>query len=400
MDSAEIAGFWSYTHEDNRRDGGRVLRLAELLQDEFALLTGSTLDVFIDRHSLRWGDEWKLRIENALATTTFFIPVMSPLYFKSEECRTELLRFIGHARSVGAEDLVLPLLYIDVPQLHAEAPGDEAIAVVKARQWQDCRELRLLADSDPSFRNKINALARRLIEINEALPVQAWSGAAPDAATSPDRTEEPGYMELFAAAEEAMPRWIGTIEALPAVLERLTAIAQDFGERMERSDAEGANFAKKLHIMRQLAEAMADPADEVLKLGQEYSASLVALDPAVLSVVRLIEEDSDQATPEEIHEFFMQLDELAANGRLATDQLRELIAILDQTRRMSRELGPPVDNLKQGLRQILDGQEVFDEWKLRFAAIEAQARSLPESDAPSEGVESSPDGSSSERPEA
>lgn len=167
---AEIAGFWSYTHDDNGRDRGRVLRLAELLTDEFALITGSTLEVFVDRNSLKWGDEWTLRIENALATTTFFIPVITPLYFKSEECRKELLGFVGHARSVGAEDLVLPLLYLDVPQLHVEDPGDEAVAVVKSRQWQDCRDLRLLAEDDPAYRQKVNALAGRLIEIDESLP--------------------------------------------------------------------------------------------------------------------------------------------------------------------------------------------------------------------------------------
>src|SRR4051794_30555502 len=108
MESAEIAGFWSYTHEDNKRDGGRILRVAELLQDEFALLTGAKLDLFVDRDSLPWGEEWEVRIENALATSTFFIPVLTPLYFTRPECRKELLRFVAHARSVGAEDLVLP----------------------------------------------------------------------------------------------------------------------------------------------------------------------------------------------------------------------------------------------------------------------------------------------------
>jgi hypothetical protein len=376
MNSVDIAGFWSYTHSDDERDGGRVLRLAALLQDEFALLTGSQLEVFVDRNDLKWGDEWRLRIENALATTTFFIPVITPLFFKSEECRKELLRFVGHARSVGAEELVLPLLYLDVPELHVDAPGDEAIAVVKARQWQDCRALRLLAEDDPEFRLKVNELARRLIEINDSLPVR--SGPVGVELATGEGTREaaeedaPGYMELFVAAEEAMPRWLQTMEALPQVMERLSAIAEDFGQRMEVSDAQGGNFAAKLRITRQFADAIGEPADEVLGLGQEYSASLVALDPAIISLTRLIEEDSEQATPEEIHDFFVQVRELAEIARETTQRLRELVAILDQTRRMSRDLGPPIDRIKQGLRQISDGQSVFDEWELRFAELDAR----------------------------
>jgi hypothetical protein len=84
-----IAGFWSYARDDDERDGHGLLRLAARIQDEFALVTGETLTLFVDRNEISWGDEWRRRIETALAETTFFVPIITPLYFKRQECRRE-----------------------------------------------------------------------------------------------------------------------------------------------------------------------------------------------------------------------------------------------------------------------------------------------------------------------
>jgi len=63
---------------------------------------------------------------------------------------------------------------------------------------------------------------------------------------------------------------------------------------------------------------------------------------------------------------------LAGEARTATQELRQLVGILDQARRMSRELGPPIDTMKQGLRSITDGQAVFDEWEARLEDLDAR----------------------------
>ncbi|MCP9488157.1 MAG: toll/interleukin-1 receptor domain-containing protein, partial [Gaiellaceae bacterium MAG52_C11] len=116
--SSRAQGFWSYVHDDDDGDGGRVKRLASLIKAEYAALTGGdSLELFLDHAEIRWGDEWELRIEEALQATTFFIPVVTPRYFRSEECRKKLLGFAGHAKSLGLEELVLPLYYIEVPDL-------------------------------------------------------------------------------------------------------------------------------------------------------------------------------------------------------------------------------------------------------------------------------------------
>ncbi len=87
MSTDAVAGFWSYAHDDDKLDNGAILKLAHLIAEEFALLSGEPLNLFIDQDSIAWGDAWRERINSALAQTTFFIPVITPRYFLQPECR-------------------------------------------------------------------------------------------------------------------------------------------------------------------------------------------------------------------------------------------------------------------------------------------------------------------------
>jgi TIR domain len=110
-----FVGFWSYVRDDDHADNGRITRLAERVRDEYAMLTGGPLEVFVDREAIEWGHEWQQRIDGALADTAFFVPVITPRYFASEACRAELLSFSGHAASLGVSELLMPLYYVEIP---------------------------------------------------------------------------------------------------------------------------------------------------------------------------------------------------------------------------------------------------------------------------------------------
>jgi hypothetical protein len=97
MSAEGAAGFWSYVHRDDEAAGRRITRLATLLREAYGLATGADLELFVDRESLAWGDAWRERIDVAIAGTTFFIPILTPRYFESSECRHELLKFLGRS---------------------------------------------------------------------------------------------------------------------------------------------------------------------------------------------------------------------------------------------------------------------------------------------------------------
>src|SRR3954452_5800638 len=120
---ANLEGFWSYVHADDEADQGRVAQLARDVVDQFKMLTGDEIDLFLDQDALEWGDRWKDKIDDSLASVAFFIPVITPRYFRSAECRRELQFFARRARELGVSELVLPLLYVDFPALHEQDAG-------------------------------------------------------------------------------------------------------------------------------------------------------------------------------------------------------------------------------------------------------------------------------------
>uniref|UniRef100_UPI0013E05CCC toll/interleukin-1 receptor domain-containing protein n=1 Tax=Pseudomonas viridiflava TaxID=33069 RepID=UPI0013E05CCC len=93
--------FLSYARDDDRASRGRILRLAEMIADEYESLTATKLKIFVDREDILWGQAWEERIDNALQETTFFIPVLTPRYFNSDPCRKEFLDFYNAATDLG-----------------------------------------------------------------------------------------------------------------------------------------------------------------------------------------------------------------------------------------------------------------------------------------------------------
>jgi TIR domain-containing protein len=111
-------GFWSYVRKDDAAMHGAIRRLAEHIKEEYELLSGGEeLSLFFDSASLKWGDDWRAEISQALEATTFFIPIVTPRYFKSDECRRELLGFWEKATELGLQGLIMPLYFADVPAI-------------------------------------------------------------------------------------------------------------------------------------------------------------------------------------------------------------------------------------------------------------------------------------------
>ena len=42
----EYQGFWSYVHDDDLADGGRIVRLARDVSGQFEMLTGESIALF------------------------------------------------------------------------------------------------------------------------------------------------------------------------------------------------------------------------------------------------------------------------------------------------------------------------------------------------------------------
>ncbi|WP_326759757.1 toll/interleukin-1 receptor domain-containing protein [Streptomyces phaeochromogenes] len=363
------AGFWSYTHRDDEIDEGRIKRLAKKIANEFEGITAEELHVFLDKNDIKWGDEWRNRIDTALTGSTFFMPIVTPRFFKSEECRREILTFAGHAKSLGLEELLLPILYFDVPKLREPNPSDEVVALVAQRQYENWTDLRLMDEESPEYRQAVHRLANRLVEILERAaevespPIHSLDGIEAD--------EEPGMLELMADTESALPRWAEVMQEFVETITEIGESVKSANEEMERSDARGSGFAGRLRITQDLAKEITAPVDRMGDLGNQYSAELVKIDPGVLRAIRLVElEGITPGQEEKTNEFFDTIKNTAYQMRIMVGGAREFADSLEGASGLSKSMRPLVRKMRGALQQIVDGQAVLDEWERRIEEVQ------------------------------
>jgi hypothetical protein len=76
---------------------------------------GRALEIFIDRESIGWGENWRERITDSVECAPVFIPLLSANYLDSVPCRDEFLAFHARAEVLGVADLLIPILVFRSP---------------------------------------------------------------------------------------------------------------------------------------------------------------------------------------------------------------------------------------------------------------------------------------------
>src|SRR5208283_526558 len=151
--------FWSYTRFDDKHAHGKLTALREQLERELRSQLGTPFAIFQDTEGLEWGERWKEKLVTSIGEALFFIPVVTPTYFGSQVCRTELEAFLQREQKLLYEELILPVYWISV-----DRPGDELAGTLMSRNYVDFRELRFNNVGDPAVERKIAEIASQLIK--------------------------------------------------------------------------------------------------------------------------------------------------------------------------------------------------------------------------------------------
>jgi formylglycine-generating enzyme required for sulfatase activity len=146
-DLPELVGFFSYSREDDNDSNGALSALRGRIQGELRGQLGRTTKTFRlwqDKEAIPSGSLWESEIKNAVAQSAFFIPIITPTVVASQYCRFELESFLAREAEIGRNDLVFPILYIDVPALHdsVRRQHDLVLSLIAKRQYVDWRKLR------------------------------------------------------------------------------------------------------------------------------------------------------------------------------------------------------------------------------------------------------------------
>ncbi len=157
--------FLSYTRLDDEYFGGAITSLRRLLELGVQVVTGDrNFNIFQDVDGIEFGQKWNKRLTEAISTSRFLIPVVTPLFFQSDPCRDELKQFIEHEKSLGRDDLILPIYFVTAPVL--ERPellkNDSLASEIGSRQRYDWRVQADLPPNDPQMRRAVRDLVEKI----------------------------------------------------------------------------------------------------------------------------------------------------------------------------------------------------------------------------------------------
>jgi CheY-like chemotaxis protein len=179
--------FLSYTRKDDEFFGGYVTAFRKTLEQAVQVVTGNeAFRVFQDIEGIVIGEPWRKKLKEVLNASSFFVPMVSPLFFNSEPCREEVRIFLAHERDTDRDDLVLPIYFITSAKLEKEEERakDDLATELANRQMYDWRENANVPLDTPAARKSIMSLAQAVGSAIDRLaePTSGEAEIAPPAA--------------------------------------------------------------------------------------------------------------------------------------------------------------------------------------------------------------------------
>lgn len=288
------------------------------------------------------------------------IAIITPRFFRSQECRREVITFSSHASSLGLDDLLLPILYSGSSDLLDENPDDELVALIKRRNYVDWTALRLEDEGSPRYRQAVHELAIRLAEIlasaSEREPTAQEEALAVD--------DQAGIVEQLAEMEDALPRLAECLTGFGEVTAEIGSHMEWATGEISESDKRNGGFAGRLRVSQQLASRLQDPVQRFAKWGDQYAAELAIVDPGVLTLIRISRDpelpQEDRAT---LGEFFKAALGAASASRDNVPILVGFSSNAEEIAKFSKSVRPLMMTLKKSAQRVVDGQSVMDEWE-------------------------------------
>ena len=135
-------GFWSYSRDDDTDSFGWLKKTRVRLTARLRQKMGRReTRIWQDQEAIPTGADWQKRIETAIAESSFFVPIVTRGFLKSEWCCKELLLFADRAKTLGRDDLIFPFHYVSVGGPNSLVASDchnpRVLDVLRKPQWVD-----------------------------------------------------------------------------------------------------------------------------------------------------------------------------------------------------------------------------------------------------------------------
>jgi hypothetical protein len=352
-DSGPVA-FWSYSHDDNEKARDAILGLAKLICDEYSLITGEELGLFVDTR-IKWGELWRERIDNELVSTTFLIPVVTPRYFTRDECLRELFEFTERAKSIGVDELVCPILYVDVPDLD-EQSDDPAKALIAKARYEDWTRLRLAGPDAAEHVGAVHTVALRLDEVSKRVAERQVVREVASTEEGAKEEVDATLAETVEAIRKLLPEWTEAMEKDSVLREQFLAADRVLEKRRQKAETgpAGARFviaARQVQEYLPIVEARAKLSRRLLSIGTELGPlvrrlmGIVKEHPEERGVAAEVWSEIDPLSDVYIEHDMSRMVGVADWARRHSHETRGMLTLAqacDRSDRLARELGQQI----------------------------------------------------------
>jgi hypothetical protein len=355
-------GFWSYVHADDDAEGGRIVELAHDVVSQFELITGETVELFLDRDRLEWGDDWQPKVDSNLASVAFFIPIITTRFFASTECRRELDFFAKNAEKLGVNELVLPILYQDFPDLRNEDIEDDLIRTVRRFQWEDWTDLKFEDRTSGAYRRAVSRLAERLVAAN-ARAAAAEPTVSSERLDVEDESDLPGTIDTLGSMEDALPSMTNALTGIGEAVVEIGAMMQSSTAEMNTGPV-APSASQRVLVARKLAQELQAPVQKVVEQGNRFSADLRSVDEGVRILITQSPDEirRQPEAREQFFTFFNTVRSMVTQSEAGFASMTQMIEAMAPIEKLSRDLRPPLRSLRHGLTLVIDGLSVMRSW--------------------------------------
>lgn len=115
----------------------------DLVEELYQSLKKLGIDIFYDKESLEWGDNWKERILNGTKKAEFAIIIISENFFDGEWTERELSEFLNR-QNTNRQKLILPIIHnITIEELRKKYPNVADIQAIDSKKYT-CDDIALM----------------------------------------------------------------------------------------------------------------------------------------------------------------------------------------------------------------------------------------------------------------
>ena len=199
------------------------------------------------------------------------------------------------------------------------------------------------------------------------------TGQREEGVSAAEEEEPPGFLELWAAMEEAFPEMNQSLTRVAEIGEEVTALFSDSTAQIGTSDKQGRGASGRLAIATRLAERLKDPVTRMEQAAEEYERLMAAVDAGVLAIIERVEREPNELDqlPNEMTD---QLDTLSSHVREMMSSSTTLIGQYEDLGNISRVLRLPSRRLAGAIRRVATASAPVLVWQSRLSSVRQMGR--------------------------